>query len=685
MSKKNKPTHTSAGEVIARAEQMLARGNFLLALRGFKEAERLGAGAELTAKIALCDREIRKETADRLVKNARRLQSAGKVEEARAALAEAHALLPEDAAVGERCAALEDAFARQQGAHLARIRLQAGDLSGAAELFAANAAALADDSSRRVAAQTLLAAGRDGEALAILERISQLAEVDRYAYGLALARLGRHADCLVQWRQIAGDDPELAAQRMAVRALWTADLYARAATPGDLGKLLAEGRELLAYGEDPERLGPLLRHCRVGHFRELWLAGRFAEIAALLDPEPSERDPVWLAFYAKLFRRLAEMDATFVAPLSRFWLSAVLSPELAAGSALDPAGREWLRNELVQMGEAILRRHADAQAPGAAAELAVFLAEKQVLAELSAVAGTAGSSLPLPLLSPRLALGTPHQESLRAFTIKHAAAFASHFRFLETAAFYSTAAASMLLLEEGEYERAYKSLPAAAGSEVQRYARDKVTFFFGLCCMDTGRTVLPDFYDRASDYLAAAPGAENDIVALARDAVEQSHLAVYEALLDRIYRERPRPELARALSLVITYSDAVAYMAGTKAIADSVAALQRALELDPANQLARTGLDAVQQHRTMRNLVKALDRGKLDRACAIAAESGSSDVRDAFFEELGQMLAHLDAHSAQCTHEIPTLEQMHRWAERLDPHHPTAAAIRVRMAQCRKW
>ncbi len=667
MGKKKKSQSPDA--VLARAEEMFNRGNYLLALREYeKAASMLKEPGDLAEKIGICNRKMAEAKAEELVKKARKYAGKGDVRAALRSFEEAYAITEEEW-IGQKVAEMKNAALSEDLSADAKRAEAAEDFEKAAELYAEICARETGDDLREKWARCLVKAKKYKEAVAIFQDANFSNTGALYDWGFALAGTGEYYRCLQVWDKISSMDKGFAKQKETVRELLACDLLAEYENGGDSSAIYEQGHYLLQTGELPEPVKEAVKACGYAWIQKLWQDEQYEKMMSVLDAWPFEMEPSLLQVLAKGSFNLAESSGTRLNDLAVYWLPAVYAAQAKNGrSALNDG--VWLREELIRRAESLLKQPQGAEGSSAGADLACWNVERKLLEDLCGLADGRKKNLHYFICTPRLAARYDISQAIVDLIRSKRKRFPDLERYLNAGAFYSAAGEALYLLEEGNYEKALQSLSENPGDdEFSLWAIRRVTFAAGVQAMNRGENPPRGFADMATELINQVHHFSRELVDGALKAEDQRILSRYEESLAAMRAIKPRKDLDQALSYVMSRRALKMYnrnLINDKIMANS---LRDALSLYPENEHARGLLADTRKDLESIELNKALDAHKMGRACRIALETEHQEVREEFFEYFEEMLDHLEEAVVDVSDRIYSLQKVYNWCARVDDEH----------------
>ncbi len=445
-----------------------------------------------------------------------------------------------------------------------------------------------------------------------------------YSCGFALAKTGDFYGCWTMWSRIQSEDVSFLEQRRVVQA-----------------------------------------YCVSACSEKLWSEGRYEEVRQLLSPFPVSARPEIVALMAKTLYQLSECSPNYLNEFASFWLTAVFHPGISAE----------VRSRLLSMAEALLLRHAQAGDPAALRALACWRIEKQLMLDLHALA--ADGNDPAVLCAPRFARRFNRCAPVLEFIRTRRGSFADEELFLRAGGYYSPGADSLFDVELERPKEALAAAPAP-GDEFSDYCADRAHFAYGLHCLRTGCSRPERYLKRSLRLLDLSSRYERQLVDQASDARSTDELFRCEATLREAVARRPAQAMRSALSLVMSRRSVILANSGQMDPPAVERAMKMALELDPANELARGSLANNEFNRELDELGEALRRNKMGAAGRVAAASEHAEVREMFFDAMRQALDQAEAWGNR-TDRAAMLQDISRWCEAVDPEHPILDEINAEL------
>ncbi len=690
MKKKRKGKKTALGPeaLLERALKLFDKGSYPAALQEFEKVRTLADREDIAEKIEICRRETEKIKAGDLIKRARKSAKRGHLDEALRCYEEAHGITGEPW-IAEAAERLQETLRGQDSLKAAREAEEAGDYPRAAELYSQVQVGQGGDGDaiQRKRIRCLILGERYEEAVAVFENFVPKEPRDLYDYGFALAETGRYFECLKLWERIDSLDKRFLEQMSHVRSRLEADLFDRFEKAEDTAGIYEQGRYLLMRTPDRRDLRDLVEQFKAARLETLWQEERFRDMADLLFDEASqaesepESEPALLSLRAKTAFKLAEESGEYLDELALLWPTIVYR-ETAREGPSDSAERDEVRRELIQRAESLIKQHAASGDREAERNRVGWEIENRLLETLQRLSGTGEESARL-VCTPRFAARYGLSAEVLGMIRANRNAFESEDQYLRTGSYYSPAMESLFAVEAGDHEEAVSHLPEKkGGDEFLRYGLMRVQFHCGMACLDQGDGKAGQHFDNAADLFALSPECESQFTEKAIDCDDEDVLRSYEEILREVRRKRASKPVDKALSMVMINRAILAQDRGAANLKVIEMAAQKALTLDPDNEMARGALEDMRVDLEVQELYKALRRQKMNRACRIAAETYHPEVKKLFFHFFERNLKSLDSPESAYMdrrEKLHLLKDFHDWCSRVDPDHPLLEDIQFKL------
>ncbi|MBC2695517.1 MAG: hypothetical protein HF982_09645 [Desulfobacteraceae bacterium] len=663
MKKKNK----SFESILARAEKLFDRGNYLLAKKEFEKAGKIEKQNNITEKLKTCKKEIEKLKVKDLIKKARKYTKKKKLRNALECFEEAYKISKEDS-ICERIEALNKILSDSDIEKAARNAESAGQYLKAAELYEKAFASSKQDAHVLKRALCLVKAERYKDAISVFKDLKPSDSCSLYNYGFALAKVGQYYKCLKVWDDIAAKNNDFLEQKEIVMFTLADDIYGRFDNAGDFARLYKEGKYLLDL-TGRQDLAELVEYCKYAWIKELWKDEQYETIWELVFDFPATAEPALIALYAKTCFKLAKKSRTHLSDLSMFWLTAVYNHELSGKFSSEAKERENIRQNLAQMAEALIKKKVGFGDEIAKTALTSWNIDKKLIKDIHALAGDREDTAHL-ICTPRFADLFGKSAQILRLIKKNKTFFENTEQYLMTGCYYSLAGQSLYHLEARQYEKAFDSLPKVIdGDEFATYGMLKVKFFYGLYCLEIGERQLKQCFDAVPALFDISSDYEKTLIEKAIKSYELDELNRYEEVLNIIHIKRPSKEIKDALSLVISRRAIAMYNKNLVNEKTLNIILQKALALNPKNEHARVSLDDTKVDLEIIALERAIGKHKMNKACKIVVESKSEKVRSCFFEFMEYSVKNLYKMDLEDEKKIFFLQDTYKWCAIVNKSH----------------
>lgn len=687
MGKKKKAQ--SPESMLARAEKLFHRGNYPLAKKEFEkvlrgrlqpvrlpgrskgpsgpESERMVDRKDISERIEICNREIKRLKAEDLIKRARKYSGDNNPREALRCFEGAYGITGEDW-IREKIGRLREILLVDDFIKAARDAEVTGEYLKAAELY--EQAFMAQERKDLLVrkAVCLVKAEEYSEAVSLLQDLTLTDPRAMYHYGFALAKVGRYFECLKIWDGIESQDDCFLGQKRAVGSLLAAKLHDRFTRAEDFASIYEEGKYLL-NSTGAQGLNGVVEYCEYAWIEELWKEERYETIADLLEHSPAEMDPALLALHAKTWFKLAEKSEANLGDFTMFWLTALFSGK-SENFSTEAVEGEKVRRELIRMGEDLIKSKVKSGDKSTEGALIFWDLERRLVEDLHGLIGDQEGFADL-VCTPRFASRFGKSAQILRVIRDKRRLFRNLEHYLETGSYYSTAWQSLYYLESNDYENALVSLPETEdGDEFVDYGVKKVKFACGMHQLEKEENPPKQYGETATALFDMAPRYEKQFIENALNAHELDKMRCYEKVLRDIHRKRPSKQIKEALSLVMSSCAIELYNQGLIIPRSLEITLTEALGLNPENELARGNLNDLHVFFKIQELEQAISKNKMNKACKMAAESEYHEVRDHFFEFLEDAVESLDEMQLGYEDKIVLLRNIHKWCIRVDDAHP---------------
>ncbi|OQX14409.1 MAG: hypothetical protein BWK80_41835 [Desulfobacteraceae bacterium IS3] len=676
--------------ILERAEKLFKKGSYALAKPAFEEINAVLQDEDIAEKIKICEKEITLLETKELIRKGRRSLKKGNLRDAIQYFEEAYRLSGEEW-LPEKISSLKAEMAGRKSFEAAKDAEQSGDYEKAAELYE-EAISVNETESKEILlrrAHILVKAGKYEEAVSIFGTLNISDERAVYDYGFALAKIKKYYDCLKVWDALPEKNNTFSEQKKAVRSLLAADLYEcfenskRCVPKPGLGnedkggiaqweRIYEQGKYLTDTAGDKELSG-LTEYARYSLAGDLWKTGQYDKVRELLLPYPSQMNAGITEAYAKLFFRLAEMSREYLTEFTLFWLTALYSPETYIKLAPDETRREKTRQALIQKGEDLIKK----KYPDCSAALACWKAEKKAVETLHSLA----AGKPFPVGTPRFIKKFGGSEPILEMIRNNREFFSDTELYLSTGAYYSSAGQSLFHLHNRNYEEVFEGLPISdkAADEFVSYCIERVYFEYGLYCLEKGEPGIGRYFETAAALFEKSPEYEKTFIDKAMSSDHLHEMQWYENALAYIYAKRPVKKIGEALSIIMARRAIRMQNRRQLSLRSTEAVLKKALKLHTDNELARTSLESMQAELDLEDLIRAIEKHKINKACQIAVKSQHREVKEEFLDFIRYNVEHLDDPDIKDRERLFLLNDFAKWCARVDESHPLMKDIDKRL------
>ncbi len=658
-------------QLVTRATKLIAKKNHAAALVALEQAACMEKREELAEKIALCKKEANNLKAKNLTKRARGHEKKGRLQQALDSYEQAQRLCPEQW-IGRKLEQLGQRLREQNTRATAEKAEAAGDYQAAAALYAqmTDSQEVGDDLLAKQA-RCLVQSKRFEEALQLFDDLPEVTA--NYDRGLALANTGRYYDCLKSWEPLTCQQSTFVAQREAVQSRLAEDLFCRLAEGRAFDKIYQEGLYLQRVcGRQDLQL--LIEHSCVGQIEELWREERFSTIAELLPSISPCPGSALISLYAKTYFKLAEMTGTHLSKMALYWLTAVYS-ETRSEDAERSEIQSVVRQRLIERAAELIKQLADNGDEQARQELICWQVERKLIKDLDRLVGQRSELFHL-VTTPRCAAQLGRSTDVVELIRDSRGFFQDEEHYLRIGSYYSAAGQSLLFLDAGDHDQAMASLPRTNQPDpFLRYGIKRVQFAYGMLCLQLGRGRPGRFLDAGVDPFDISQVNEAELIRRALQVTEPDELQRYEEALGLVYKKKPTRPLAQALSLVISRRAIAVFNRNRIKVTVLKRTLDRALQIDPQNDLAQSTLQSIRPDLDLQALSQALNRNKMGKACRIAAASPFQEVKEHFFNYLDGCIDEVEDMADDLPKQLHMLEKLSGLCCEVNAAHPLVAEL----------
>ena len=706
MAKTNEKKQTGA-TILAKAHKFFAKKNYAAAKKEYLKIEAApdGGDDEIASQIQYCNQEIGRERAKVLSKKAQRLLKKDNLQEACDCFVEAFKLSQQEW-IKEKIDQLHEKMNTADKHQEAPQAEAQGDYLKAAALYGQIYENQADPVIQRKRAHCLVMAERWPEAVTLYDELEtgknpDAGNRDIYNYGLALVNTGQNYQGLKTWLKIAASDPDFEQQKESVYARLQLEILeeVKNSTKNDnSNSAFRKVVDLLKWDSRPEHQ-KLLSYCLYAELEKLWQAENYVEIGQRLDElnnldlesvKPHQLNLALIGLRAKacalvLAQKPAENQLTHAANFIKYWLTALYFPGVLDND-YDQTGKkeaafeeiDKLQKQLLKHGFKLLENFIDKETETGKKITKFWDLNCNLLKDLELL-GWRGNSgpRPLPIATPLFALEFGKSSILQKAIAADRDFFRDELHFLSSAAWYSPAARALQHSAMEEHECAAKlAATLQPQDKFTRFALLFINFSCGVYHLHRGeeKSALKHL-NQAPELLHISPELEKVLIGTIYEVEDDGKLQAYENIFTKIARQYSSSSLNQALSLVMSRLSIAKANAEKMPAAVLKINLQKALQLDPENELARVSLNEALIADEIEQIYTALNNFKSNRAASIAARSNFTEVKECFFEclgefydegitanlddyEKGEMLRHLYKNAIKVDESHPLVEQL---------------------------
>lgn len=681
--KKSKKKQPSPAGILERAETLFNKKSYQAALREYGKYVKLEKNSipeSIADHLKVCEQKTAAIRARELQKKAQRLLKKKKPTQALIFFKQAYAITG-DKSLAVKIAELQVESGNSEIAASVQRAEAEGDYLGAAELLRQRLAIHPDNSLLCHQGLCLLMAGQWQQAGTIYAKADCSTPADLYNAGFALARQQKFVDCLIHWQKIPSEHPDFLAQKKTVYALLFRGITTRLAeNPLELETEIQQLLKVLPSIKEQPEARDILARCRCLRLARLWQQGRNMEIMALSN-ETDPLNPVVLEIHAKAAYQLMEakesrLPVSTVRDFVDYWLSAIFFA-LAGQISLGKDGTiENNCQVLIGLGAGLVRKYAEYHPETGEQLLEKWQENYDLLNLFNKLPLAENRKKIIPAYTPALALRAGIAEEFFLLVKDNEDAFADSERFLLAGAAYSPAAASLLMIQNQEYDEAFNSLEQLEKNNDDPFVAHgigRIKFACGLHYFACG------YFEKAegllldiAEFLEQSRDLKIKLLAvLNRDEDWNSdRLTVCANILAIFQKNCPSSEIDKALCAVMTRRAVRLYNNNKMNSKILVGTLQKAANLDPANEFTSINLKDAKYNIEAFELQKAIDRYKLSRASSIAIKSKYPQIRDLFFNFISQVLQSTENDCSLVFMDIRmTLKDLLKSAVKVDPTH----------------
>ncbi len=673
--------------ILARAEKFFLDGNFSLAMKEFETAQKKLTRGDIAAKIACCRKALKTDNAKQLVKKARKAEKKGDLGRALKCFQQANAVLNE-AWIAQRIENFKWQLTGRDAVSLAKAAEAAGDLLRAATCYAKACDARGGTSEPLLLkrARCLVGAGRYAEAVDIFKTLPLTKAGGRYDYGFALAQMGCFSQCLRVWEDLEVNDDRFAEQKRVVARRLGAHLVDCLKRKDDYASIYRDAFYLLKTDDalltpDQRRsVENLYAYGRSAWIEELWEAEEFEAISDILTTASGPLTPALVALNAKVWFKMAEDDGRRLHTMLIYWLPAIYSPSIAESFSGSIGEWQKVRQKLIAMAENLIKKHDDTRYGGRA--LTNFTIDKELIQTLAAFLENQEKDVDL-ICTPGLAAHLGRSDEVLSLISANEAFFENKQQYLEFGAHYTAAGNYLYRLKNNAYEEAAGLLtdlqPDLERDEFIDYAMQLISFEYGLHRLENGDTQTIRYFQSTPALFDIAPALERKLTQKALAFEAWDLLKSFEDVLFYIHNERPSKAVRKALSLVMARRAVAMSNNGQSNPKALKGIVNKALKLDPENEMATGVIQDTVVHFEMKAMYTAFKRQKMGKASRIARESEYDEVRDHYFGFIEESFDQIMANDWEREEKLMMINDLYKWGTTVGALQPIMDRLEIHL------
>ncbi|MFN2358687.1 MAG: tetratricopeptide repeat protein [Desulfotignum sp.] len=630
--------------ILKRAHKLFDAQNYLLAEKEFEKARKKAPSSDIDEKLDICRQKTRSEKGKMLVKKGHSAIKNNALQEAISCFTRAQQFL-DDPGLSEKIQELE------QQLQVGSIHETAGNAEKSGDY--GTAAALYEQIWQETGQQRFcirsgvchVKAGNEDQAIRIFHQAKSLDDVGCYYYGFALAKTGQYPEAIIAWEKINTRISALTSQKIQVLSLAFSTLYHALEKGTDIENIRSRAGQLQAVARTlnqsalTDKFDTLYHYCSIALLEIWWEQENYEKIAGLLEHETRFNTLEFMALKAKTCYHLAKKNEAFLYPMVQSWFTAIFFHNPADKFIDNPEELQQIHQQLIRLAEQRIDGHTDSQTVRQAA--ALFAVEKKLITDMEAMYRASGSDTP-HICTPFYAAITGQSEKILSDIRKNRNFFKDPDHYLETGGFYSRAWKGLYTLQTEDVDKAHDVMETfletdAPWDEFVEYVVARVRFAYGQACLERGEKKVLPFFSSTPALFDAAPSIEQRFA----DRMAQyngDRLAEYETVLKWLYKKRPSPPVARALSAIMSTLAVSRYNKNQFNDQQLAAILKNALDIHPENQYARYNLNQTRIDIQKDDIQEALYKNKMGKAADIVLESEFPEMEAFFFSEAQDML-----------------------------------------------
>lgn len=668
---------TSFHQALQKGNRFFARKNFLLAKKAFEAALHIASDEQLREKVRLCTEEIARQERREAVKRGRKLEKRGKHAEALQCFEKAAAQETEDWLEG-KIVELRKKIALKDASTLVNDAEESDDPKSR---LAAYDKALAINPNKKLIqnkAECLVTLGRFDEAIALFGSHQPSEDRARFSFGYAYAKTGHYVRALEQWAGIRHKEPLLL--MLTERLLPFVQSEIEATRQG-----YAIPYKFLQSICDPEksfRLKEYERYLKFKYIEELWSQKSYEKIFTILLHRPEAMSLPLLALHAKLYLKLAERDIRYLEPAISFWLTAIYNEQILSSLSIKQLMGESLsiqavREKLLRSMTELVERYAR-QGQLSDRLRTLWEMESRIIQRLSKLSLDGFPLEPFPCtpaFASRFGIG---DKVLKFLEERRKTTGDDTEESIEANACFSEAGRSLMLLELGDVDEAFSSIPVRPQDELATYCRQRVLLGYGMKQIRAGKKRLNKFFLEALPLLQKYPHYADEIIDLVYTEQEVKSFAalaeVMELLSERIHTPKFREATAHAMSI-----KAMKLLISNVNPLVVQKLLKKALGIFPDSHLAQNTLADVRTKMGLDEIAKAFKRQNLSRVVKLVNRDRDQQHISYFFDTMKEWFQ--TVMQWDDTQRLVELRDFYDHCCLVDRQHPLTIEIGVKLSR----
>jgi len=677
MSKKEK----KAQNILKRAHTFFEKGNYLQALVEFEKASRFISSKEIDKKIAICQEKTIDDREQDLVKRGKKYLRNDNVRMALKCFEEAYAI-SKNPSIQDQINELSVGLQSIDASRNAEEAEKNGDYIKAIEYYDQAFQHANNSTWLNRKAICLVKANCFEEANALFSQIEpDDTNETLYNKGYALAITGHYYECLKVWEDISETHEAFKEQIQTVQDCLKANIFNKLRNNAPYQTLFQESIYIQSIDTEPA-IDQLVEYSRFGWIAELWEKQDYETILSILPPLPEKMQPELLAFVSKLYYNLCENSGDYSSDLALYWLTSLHNRKICNALTTGNEDIDAIQNELIRKGKALLQKHADAGNSQAAQEFKYWESDKTILQFLIGIMKNRKTMGELAC-TPRFAVQFGRAERIHTVIKNNRKGFPSKEQFLKTGAYFTPVWKALFHIENNEFSDALTNLPEynPSGDDFYQFGWLYVHFMHGRYNLTKGKKTTNLFAKACVEIFKLEPTYEKELSDQALDAISIETIGPYEDAFAEIYKLYSSDLVSITYSILICHKALFLYNHNKMNAKGFRAAIQKALSIDPENELAVGFAKDIRVEQDISELHQAFERMKLNKAARIAAESQYPEVQKEFFEVIDMQMREVDIRAEDDNQRYVLFNEMLRLTLSVNPSHPINIDLKNALAQ----